>query len=214
MHFLKKTILTASLSLIAASSAWAGSAAATAIATSAASQSIVAAPPLHDQVVKPDAVGESSIGNGVYVSYQIKLFSGKKLDASPKVFTRLKQPTPFSSFVSYKSTKCVFKDEISETSLETGASKGLSMSIIPSAITDDGLMTAFVASFSTADVEEPTTIDENCQVRVGDTSTLTTTRVANLPWDKATTFTLKDGRTLEITPHLEKVVEPVVKIKA
>ena len=88
------------------------------------------------------------------------------------------------------------------------------MLLIPVSLDEDGLYTALTLSVSTVQLDDPMQITDTCAVRVGDTNNFTMTRVANLPWDKATSFTLKDGSVLEITPHRNPKPASVVKTKA
>jgi hypothetical protein len=156
---------------------------------------------------------ESEIDN---VSYQTKVLKGKEIVSSSTIYTYLRNPTTFETSTEFKSPGCEFKDIAFPvtTTIERKATEGLSMLLIPVSLDEDGLYTALTLSVSTVQLDDPLQITDTCAVRVGDTNNFTMTRVANLPWDKATSFTLKDGSVLEITPHRNPKPASVVKTKA
>lgn len=150
------------------------------------------------------------------ISYEIKVFKGKELTSSTTTWTQIGVPTSFATYSTLGNTTCEVKSKFfpTTTTVETTAHDGISMIIVPAGKSDDGINTALTVTVSTAELDEEIFLSENCMIRAGDLTTNTMIRVANLPWNKATYFELKDGKTVEVTPHLDKKAPTVINTKA
>lgn len=150
------------------------------------------------------------------VTYEIKALSGKTVKSSATVTTLLKDPVTISTYSSQSLPECILDNGLYHASVKLENPKeGFDIILIPADLTDDGVSTAVYVTLHSGNLEvDPDTAGRTCPLYSGDATTTTMARVANLPLDQSTSFVMKDGTEIQVTPHVTKPTQPAAPIKA
>lgn len=108
------------------------------------------------------------------------------------------KPVPYFSGQERKST-CHLKSDQQESTFELDASPGVAAIVLPLEITSAGVKT--IISLANRSDKNPGVIQvsEDCEVAVGSISTVSTTNIYTLPWNKPIQLKLSDGSVFDIT---------------
>lgn len=150
------------------------------------------------------------------VTYEIKVISGKDVKSSATLTTLLKGPVTTSTYTAQSLPECELDNGVFTTNFKLENPKdGIDITLIPADLTDDGVSTAVYVTSHSGHMEiDGDTAGPTCPVYTGDTTTSTMARVANLPLNQATSFIMKDGTEVQVTPHVTKTEQPPVLLKA
>lgn len=168
------------------------------------------AKPLADQITDVSKA-QSAVPQ---VSYKIRAISNKEVKTELTIYTVLHEATTSGLNVNLETTKCEIKNAYVSTLMNQQVSTGFNVSLIPASLTEDGVNTALTISYATGNYDPAINIAEGCNVSSGDSASYQMSRVANLPLDQSTTFIMKDGTEVEITPHVTEPTKQPVKIEA